>query len=258
MTVRLVLELLLIGAASFAMSYIGAAVGLVLGHFRVVLFTYGLGGPVAGTATSMAVSTMSTVAGAVEHARGGRVERLPVLLIGVPSALAAYVAARFAGSIEPRLLKLAIAGALVFSTIDLLRAHGKVDVNGHPHSSAKDVTMQVAIGVFLGAISGLVGLLMGTVRLPAMVKLGVRPATAVGTNMVIGALTGFSGGASALLGGHIDFKALAVVAPLAVLGSHFGAKRTGKLDPVTLTRWIAGSLVLAAAVLLGDVFVARA
>ena len=50
MSVRELGELVLIGIASFGMSYLGAAVGLVLGHFRLVLFTYVLGNPAAGAA----------------------------------------------------------------------------------------------------------------------------------------------------------------------------------------------------------------
>ncbi len=260
MTTLELLGLVLIGIASFGMAYVGAAVGLVLGHFRVVLFTYVLGSPAAGAATSMAVSTVSTLAGAARHARSGRVQVRPLLVMGLPSALSAYAAAQFAARIDAQWLKLGIALALVIAAVDLASPAGRVrasrPVPVAAMGRASVVAFQVLVGTALGAISGLVGLLLGSVRLPAMVRLGVSPATAIGTNMAIGAITGFSGGASAVLGGHVHTTAFVVVAPLAVLGSHLGAKRTGALDATTLTRWIAVALAVTAVVMLGDVALA--
>jgi uncharacterized membrane protein YfcA len=263
MSVRKLGELVLIGIASFGMSYLGAAVGLVLGHFRLVLFTYVLGNPAAGAATSLAISTMSTVAGAVGHARGGRVHGKTMLLVGLPSAFGAYVAAHFAARIDPRTLKLAIAATLVYAAVDVARAtraRGATPPSPVPRARWSRVpfySLEVLVGLGLGALSGLVGLLLGSIRLPAMVRLGVQPGTAIGTNMAIGAITGFSGGASALLGGRIDLAALAVVAPMAILGSHLGSKRTAQLSPTALRRWIGGALGVTALILLGDAWLTR-
>jgi uncharacterized membrane protein YfcA len=116
----------------------------------------------------------------------------------------------------------------------------------------------VLIGLFLGAMSGLVGLLLGSVRLPAMVRLGVKPATAIGTNMAIGAVTGFSAGASALIAGKVSFVAFAVIAPAALLGSHLGVRMTGNLSARALTRWIACALVLTAVIMFLDLSLSRA
>jgi uncharacterized protein len=110
MTAAAVFPLVLIAVVSFGMSYVGSAVGLVLGQLRVALLTYVLGSVAAGVATSLAISTLATIAGAVAHARGGRVQPLALLLIGVPSAIAAYASTRYASRIDPMLLKLAVAG----------------------------------------------------------------------------------------------------------------------------------------------------
>ncbi len=244
-------SLVFIGIVSFAMSYLGAAVGLVLGHFRVVLIGYVLGSAAAGIATSMAISTVSTFSGAVAHARGGRVQLVPVILIGVPSAVAAYVAAGYAGRADPRLLKLAIACALLVAAGDLLLRRRTAPRPLEPRSGSESrlsaVAAQVLVGTVLGTISGFVGLLLGSLRLPAMVRIGVAPRTAIGTNMTIGAITGLSAGLSALTVGKVNFEAFAIVAPMAFFGSHFGAQQTGKLDAARLTRWIAVALVVTAA-----------
>jgi len=244
-------SLVFIGVVSFAMSYLGAAVGLVLGHFRVVLIGYVLGSAAGGAATSMAISTVSTFSGALAHARSGRVQLAPVLLIGAPSAVAAYVAAGYACRTDPRLLKLAIACALLVAAADLLWRRRPPVVRSAPEprpdsSPVLAVAAQVFIGTVLGAISGFVGLLLGSLRLPAMVRIGVEPRTAIGTNMTIGAITGLSAGISALAVGQVNYEAFAIVAPMAFIGSHLGAQQTGKLDPVRLTRWIAAALIVTA------------
>jgi len=263
-----ILVLVVTAIASFGMSYIGAAVGLVLGHFRLALLTYVLGSAVAGTATSVAISTVSTVSGAFGHARGGRVKLAPLLLIGGPSALAAYFAASFAGRVDPRVLKGSIAIILLIAGVDMLRRHAALPAaapslrpSAPPPPRARRVAgfaAQIALGAVLGAVSGLVGLLLGSLRLPSMIRLGLKPSTAVGTNMAIGAITGSSAAISALVGGKINFLALAVVGPLALLGSHMGARRTAKLDPVTLRRWISGALLVTAAIMAGDLVFAHA
>lgn len=115
------------------------------------------------------------------------------------------------------------------------------------------VLREVVVGALLGAISGLVGLLLGSLRLPAMIRYArVAPPVAVGTNMAIGCLTGLSAGVATFLEGQVDLPAFAVVTPLTLLGAHLGARRTGQLDPQALRRWIAWVLLLSAALMLTE------
>src|SRR4051794_9151755 len=85
--------LLLAGIAvvSFVLSFIGAAVGLVMGHLRLpLLLAYLRSAPVAAS-TNLAISGLGALAGSLRHAREGRLS-LPALgLIGVPSAVGAAV-----------------------------------------------------------------------------------------------------------------------------------------------------------------------
>ena len=257
MTALDICALVIIAGASFGMSSLGAAVGLVLGHFRVVLLTYVLGGAVVGAATSMAISTVSTFSGVVSHARGGRVELGPLLLIGGPSAFAAYEVSRLAQGIDPRAMKLLIATMLVVAATDLFRRRYLTDTAGAQHARTSKalwqrVALQAGVGLVLGATSGLVGLLLGSLRLPTMVRLGVKPSTAVGTNMAIGAITGLSAGASAVVGGHVNIVAFCVVAPFSLFGSWLGARKTAKLNPVALKTWIACALLVTALIMVAD------
>lgn len=103
--------------------------------------------------------------------------------------------------------------------------------------------LEVVVGVILGAVAGIVGLLLGTLRLPAMMKLGVHPARAVGTNMAIGSMTGLLAGTAALLEGNVDPWAFGVITPATMVGAYWGASTTGKIDKATLRRLIAWSLL---------------
>lgn len=251
-----VVPLLLIAIVSFGMSYIGAAVGMVLGQLRVALLTYVLGSAALGVSTSLAISTLATIAGTLSHARSGRVQWGPLLLIGVPSGLAAYATASYTGRADPRLMKLGIAVALLFAGGKLLRQPSAAapEPRGPLATLTGRIVVQVVVGTVLGAISGLVGLLLGTLRLPAMLRFaGMAPSAAVGTNMAIGALTGLSAGFAALTGGKVHPVAFAIVCPITLLGAHFGAQRTGRMDKATVRRWIGYVLVPTALIMVVEV-----
>jgi uncharacterized membrane protein YfcA len=246
MTTFDVLGLGFIAIVSFAMSYLGAAVGLVLGQARVVLLTYMFGSVAVGGATSIAISAVAAVGGAVSHARNGRVHPFLFLTVGVPSTIAAYVAARYAGRADPLLLKAVIAVVLLLTGLGMLRAKPDAVFTPPPRTRIGAVALlgQMIVGAVLGAISGLVGLLLGSLRLPALVRLtGAAPSVAVGTNMAIGAVTGVAAGCAALGGGKVNLLAFALLSPVTLIGAHLGAQRTGGLDRATLRRWIAYTLI---------------
>lgn len=259
MTEQAVLSLTLIAMASFALSYVGAAVGLVLGQLRVALLCYVLGDPVVGTATSLAISTVATIVGTLTHVRGGRVNGWLVLTIGTPSAAAAACSAHYADRFPTGLLKALIASSLLFTGVTLLRQAAALKRTRLPSllpiaSRRVEMAGQILVGLVLGTISGLVGLLLGSLRLPAMVRLTrVPPSTAVGTNMAIGALTGVSAGLSAMVGGKVSLTAFAAVCPLTLIGAHLGARKAGELEQATLLRWIAFAIIPTAVVMLVEV-----
>ena len=269
MTSSIATELALITIVSFSMSYLGAAVGLVLGQVRVVLLTYALGSAAVGTATSLAISAIAAIAGALSHARHGRVRLALLGTIGIPSTIAAYGAARYAAHANPQVIKGAIAVALVLSGVQMVRSNPRapapdstpnvpapVEPSAQPESRSVALLAQVTTGAVLGAVSGIVGLLLGSLRLPAMVRFSREdPRAVVGTNMAIGAVTGLSGGLAAFSSGKVNLLAFALVSPLTLVGAHLGAQRTGQLDRVTLRRWIGFTLVPTGLMMIGDLLV---
>jgi len=267
------LILLLVALLSFGLAYVGASVGLVLGQLRLPALVYWLASPVAGAATSLAISTVGALVGAIRHARSGRVSMRLILTIGAPSAVAAFVSARFAAELDPLLVKSAIGVALLVTSAFMLRkssvsspdksddkgsadqTHAKtskpepapapapaVDADADPPRGRWPI--EVVVGAVLGAVAGLVGLLMGTLRLPIMLQLGTGPARAIGTNLAIGCITGIFAGVATVMEGSIDWLAFAVVTPMTMLGAYLGASATGRMRQQTLRTLIAVSLVV--------------
>ena len=61
-----------------------------------------------------------------------------------------------------------------------------------------DISILVAvvltiISFFVGVLGGLVGLALGTIRLPAMLLLGIDPRIAAGTNIITSSVSSFFG-----------------------------------------------------------------
>ncbi len=258
------LFLALIAVVSLLLSYIGTTVGLVLGQLRVALLIYALGSATVGAATSLAISTAGTLIGTLRHAIDGRVQLKLLLSVGLPSAAAAFLSARYAQHVDQRLLKLAIAVTLILTGLNMLvakRPPEREAAPGDPPRKSPRISpmlAEVVVGAVLGAISGLVGLLLGSLRLPAMIRYAhVATPTAIGTNMAIGTLTGLSAGVATFLEGQIDPFAFAVVAPTTVIGAHFGARKTGLLAPETLVRVIAWVLAATGLLMLVEDLIKR-
>lgn len=251
-----VLVLVGIGAVSFVLSYVGAAAGLILGHLRLPLLVYALGNPVAGASTNLAVSGAGAVAGSVAHLRAGRVSGKVLLLMGVPSAVGAVLGVLFFVSVDPVWTHAVIGLMLVYSGRELVRAGRKEDEQAPPAAAPPGrwaAAAEVAVGLVLGAVAAVTGLMLGTIRLPMMIKwLKVDPAVAVGSNLVIGCATAVAAAVTAWgAGGGLHPLSVLVVGPPTVLGSYLGARKTGRLSAAKLKRlvgWVvAGSGVFMAA-----------
>jgi uncharacterized membrane protein YfcA len=102
----------------------------------------------------------------------------------------------------------------------------------------------VIAGAAIGAIGGLIGLILGTLRVPALIRwVGEEPARAVGTNLVVGIAVGAAG----LLGhvpGGVDWTLLAVGGATSIPGALLGSRYTGRLSAPALLRAIGVILLI--------------
>ena len=219
-------ELALALSGSFVAGYVGSMLGLVLGTLRLPLIVAVSGSPLAAAGTNIAISAASAGAGALRHAREGRVDWRVVAWMAPPSIVGAVLGAVFAGDVSERLLYAAIAAVLLWSGIDLVlrpvRALARERLRLLP---------AVLSGFGIGVLGGAVGVILGTLRMPALVRgVGLGVKRAAGTNLVVGFLLGVAGFAAHAGALGVDWATLAAGLAGALPGGWLGAKATGRYD----------------------------
>ena len=158
-------ELALAFAGSFVAGYFGAALGLVLGTLRLPVLAFASGSPLAAAGTNIAISAAAAAAGGLRHAREGRVDWRVVAWMAPPSMLGAVLGALLADDVPERALYGLIAAVLVWSGIDLaLRP-----IEPRPRERPR-LGVAAGSGLVIGAIGGAAGVILGTLRMPALVR----------------------------------------------------------------------------------------
>jgi uncharacterized protein len=101
------------------------------------------------------------------------------------------------------------------------------------------------IGLASGITSGLFGVGGGIIMVPAMMfLLNVPIKEAIGTSLLVIIPTALAGTFKHHLQGHVDWRIALTLAPLAILGSYFGAWLTTFLPAEVLRRLFGGFLLL--------------
>jgi hypothetical protein len=102
------------------------------------------------------------------------------------------------------------------------------------------------IGLFGGVTSGLFGVGGGIVMVPAMVFLmNTNIKTAIGTSLVVIIPTALTGAFKHHQLGNIDWRIVASLIPLAIVGGFLGAALTKSLPAETLKKLFGGFIILA-------------
>lgn len=233
-------ELALALVGSFAAGYVGSMLGLVLGTLRLPLLVWLAGSPLAAAGTNIAISAAAAASGSVRHAREGRVDWRLVAWMAPPSVLGAVLGALLAGDVSERALQAAIAAVLVWSGIDLalrpVRARARERLRLLP---------AVAGGFGIGALGGAVGVILGTLRMPTLIRgVGLDVKRAAGTNLVVGFLLGVAGFAAHAGALGVDWWLLGAGLAGGLPGGWLGARATGRADEDTLRLALGAVLVL--------------
>lgn len=164
-----------------------------------------------------------------------------------PSIAGAVIGGALSGEIPGNALLIAIGVALIVFGLDLLRPTRAIRATRSEHTSA---SAAVVSGAVIGLLGGFVGLILGALRLPALLRyVGADAFRAVGTNVAVGFCLGVAGVFGHLTGG-VDWTLLLVGAACSVPGSILGARLTGKLDERQLLRAIGALLLVAGALLI--------
>jgi hypothetical protein len=238
------LELAALAVWCFVVAVAGGLVGLVLGNIRLPAMVALASSPAAAGGANITVSGISAATASVSHVRAGRINWRLAAWMAPPSVLGALVGGYLAGAVPRDALLLAIAAVLLYSGVDLLRRRPPPRRAGEPQEL--DVRAAVLAGAVIGLLGGFVGLILGSLRMPALLRLvGESPSRAVGTNLVVGVLVGVAGLLGHLPNAGPDPRLVLVGGAASVPGALLGARLTGRLSEPALIRAIAVVLLVA-------------
>jgi uncharacterized membrane protein YfcA len=162
-----------------------------------------------------------------------------------PSVVGAVLGGLVSGELPGTALLIVIGILLIAFGVDLLRPRGPIR-----RREQLNIPAAVASGAVIGFLGGVVGLILGSLRMPALLRfVGEEPVRAVGTNLVVGVFVGAAGVIGHVPGG-IDWVAFVIGAAASVPGALLGARLTGRLDERQLLRAIGIVLLFAGAVTL--------
>jgi uncharacterized membrane protein YfcA len=199
--------------------------------------------PAAGAGANIGISAMAALAAAVTHVRAGRIDWRVFAWMTPPSVVGAAAGGVLSGSVPGDALLIAIGGVLLVFGVDLLRPRTRSD--SRPERTSAPAA--VATGAAIGLLGGFVGLILGSLRIGALLRfVGADPFRAVGTNVAVGFCLGVAGVLGHLNGG-VDWSLLAIGAGASVPGSLLGARLTGRLDEHQLLRAVGAILLVAGA-----------
>jgi len=218
-------------------------VGLVLGTLRLPLVVVLSGDPSTAAGTNIGISAAAAASGALGHAREGRVSWRVVAWMAPPSVAGAVVGGLYGHLVPERGLLAAIAAVLVWNGVDLIAR----PVRPRPAERLR-LAPAVVFGFVIGLLGGAIGVILGTLRMPALLRaVGLSAHEAVGTNLVVGFALGAFGLVAHAARLEVEWGLLATGVPGALAGAWLGARATGRISEVALRRAI-GAALLAIAV----------
>jgi uncharacterized protein len=238
-----VIEVLLVLAGSFVAGYLGAAVGLALGTLRLPLVLVLSGDASAAAGTNIGISTASAAAGSVTHARAGRVDWRVVAWMAPPSVVGAVLGGLYGNRVPEGLLLAAIAAVLAWNGVDLVARPFRERPAAEPR-----LWPAVLFGLAIGVLGGAIGVILGTLRMPALLRVvGLTAHRAVGTNLLVGVALGLFGFLAHALRLEVEWGLLAAGVAGALPGGRLGARFTGRLSETALRRAIGVALLVISA-----------
>jgi uncharacterized membrane protein YfcA len=243
---------------------IGVSLGLLGGGgsiLTVPILVYVAGMPAQeAIASSLFVVGVTSIAGVISHARGGRVRWRTGLIFGAAGMAGAFSGGLFGGHLPGDLLLVAFALMMVATSVAMLRGRrtpAATDGAADGDSTAGAPDHQHPLGRILldgfvvGLVTGLVGAGGGFLVVPALALLGGLPmSVAVGTSLLVIAMKSFAGLAGYLTTVQLDWPLVLAVTAAAVAGSLVGGRLAGRVPEVALRKgfgWfvlVMGSFVL--------------
>ena len=177
--------------SGFIIGFVGGMVGLVLGvvRFPVVLSIETSASVSAGT--NLGVSTLGAITAALRHYRLGNVHFRLFLILGLTGAAGAFIGSFLTGFVPVSYLLIVIGIIVLYESYILLKGSRpkrenikKNEIVENPksggvensnrmflHTQEKSIFLESVIGFGIGILGGMVGLVLGSIRMPAMISI---------------------------------------------------------------------------------------
>jgi len=257
--------------SGFIIGFVGGMVGLVLGvvRFPVVLSIETSASVSAGT--NLGVSTLGAITAALRHYRLGNVHFRLFLILGLTGAAGAFIGSFLTGFVPVSYLLIVIGIIVLYESCILLKGSRpkrekikKNEIVENPksggvensiHTQEKSIFLESVIGFVIGILGGMVGLVLGSIRMPAMISiLKMESRTAVGTNLAASSVMGISGLIGHIINNNIDYFVFIIMGSSAMIGGYLGARYTNRFSERSLKRIIGLVLIVVAATMFVRVF----
>jgi hypothetical protein len=156
-----------------------------------------------------------------------------------PSVVGAVIGGFYGDSVPERLLFAAIAAVLIWNGVDMLARPFHAKQRDRPR-----LLSAAAFGGVIGLLGGAIGVILGTLRVPALLRVvGMTAVRVVGTNLVVGFFLGVFGFLGHAFRGEVEWALLAAGVAGALPGGWFGARMTGRFSELGLRRALGVTLV---------------
>src|SRR5262249_40223758 len=151
-----------------------------------------------------------------------------------------------------RLLLGGVAAVLAWNGVDLCFRPFRERPREKPR-----VVPAAGFGFVIGVIGGALGVILGTLRVPALLRsVGLSAARVVGTNLVVGFLLGTFGFFAHAVRGEVEWDILAAGLAGGIPGGWMGAKATGRFSEAGLRRALGVALLVIAAAFVVEIALA--
>lgn len=238
-----------VAAWCFLVALLGGLVGLVLGNIRLPVILLAATSPAGGAGANIGISGVAATAASVAHVRAGRINWRLVAVMAPPSVVGAIAGGVVSGALPGDVLLAIVAVTLLYFGVDLLaRPPQPAAAGATTAETGLDLRAAAVAGALIGFVGGVVGLILGSLRMPALLRyVGERPSLAVGTNVTVGVFVGVAGVVGHAPSG-VDWELLGIGAAASIPGALLGARLTGRLSEDDLLRAVGVVLLVAGCV----------
>jgi uncharacterized membrane protein YfcA len=227
---------------------IGISLGLIGGGgsiltVPVLVYLFGLDAFLA-TEYSLFIVGISSVVGSVSYFKKGLVNFKTAFVFGIPSIISIFLTRKYIVPLIPDevvtvsnfvvtkdiLLLLIFAGLMILASCKMIRKSTTPQYENRNFQKSSTL-LAAGEGSVVGILTGLVGAGGGFMIIPALVNLLKTPMkVAIGTSLVIISLNSLIGFFSSMHNAVIDWKLLATISSIAVLGIIIGSQLSKKID----------------------------